>query len=35
LYFQYHNMEAERDDEREKREADVNANKKLETDLRG
>jgi hypothetical protein len=28
-------MEAERDDEREKREADVNANKKLETDLKG
>jgi len=28
-------MEAVRDDEREKREADVNANKKLETDLKG
>jgi hypothetical protein len=28
-------MEAERDDEREKREAAVNANKKLETDLKG
>jgi len=28
-------MEAERDDEREKREAAVNANKKLETNLKG